>query len=373
MGGPTNDMPRSEAMPAERRGDRRTGPSPLWLGLWCVALLAVAYPLIADRTQAPLAVFAIPILITAALGSWVHAAIVGAAAFGVAFIEGALDDDIDGPALTARMVIIGVTAGIGILVAVERGSRQRSFDESNARVLLLDTLQDSLVPVPIPPPGFVVSVKYEPGDDRLLLGGDFFDAIALPNGALGYIIGDVCGQGPRAAAFGAAVRSGWKTLATVAPDEPLRWVQGLDDAFFRLGRHADTYVTLNTGLVQLDPERRWHFVSAGHPWPILVADHASRMVEPAVGPPLGLGIRTGWQESHQAFPNQATLLLYTDGLTESAHRTVGTQSRDGERRLLDYLDRTGSDFDIGALLDELGPNGFEDDVAVIAIEPPIGC
>jgi hypothetical protein len=356
-------------MPADLRRTRRGASSPLWLGLWCVAILAVAYPLIADRTQAPLAVFVIPILITSALGSWDQAALVGAAASGIALLEGLLDGDLDGAALAARMAIIVITAGIGILVAAERGRRQRSFDDSNARVLLLDTLQDSLVPVPIPPPGVVVSVKYLPGDDRLVLGGDFFDAIVLPNGALGYIIGDVCGQGARAAAFGAAVRSGWKTLATVSPDDPMQWVQGLDDSFFRLGRHADTYVTLNTGVVHLDGERRWRFVSAGHPWPIVVTDHASKMVEPAVGPPLGVGFRSAWRESDQALPNDdATLLLYTDGLTESAHPVGGARrTHDGEGRLLDYLRRSGRRFDIGALLDELGPSGYEDDVAVIAI------
>jgi hypothetical protein len=354
------------------RAVRRTAAgavSPLMLGVWGVAILAVVYPIVADRTLQPLALFVIPVLITSALGTWLETATVGAVAFTVSLVEGLLQDKLDPAALVARMVTIGVTVGVAMLVAFERERRQRTIDESHSRGLLLDTLQDSLVPVPIPPPGIVVRVRYIPGDDRLLLGGDFFDAIALPNGALGYIIGDVCGQGPRAAAFGAALRSGWKTLATVNPDEPLGWVHGLDDSFFRLGRHADTYVTLNTGLVERGG-RRWRFVSAGHPWPIILGTDTPSMVHPFVGPPLGLGFRSGWKESDQALGDDAVLLLYTDGLIENP-LPGDPQRRDGERRLLDCLSRRAT-FDMDSMLRELGPDGFEDDVAVMAVTATSG-
>jgi len=354
------------------RAVRRTAAgaaSPLMLGLWSVAILAVVYPIVADWTLQPLAVFVIPILITSALGSWRQTATVGGLSFTVALVEGLLQDALDAAALGARLVTIGVTVGAAMLVTFERERRQRVIDESHARGLLLDTLQDSLVPVPIPPPGMMVRVRYLPGDDRMLLGGDFFDAIALPNGALGYIIGDVCGQGPRAAAFGAALRSGWKTLATVNPDEPLGWVRGLDDSFFRLGRHSDTYATLNTGLIE-GGGRRWRFVSAGHPWPILLGNGTPSMVEPCVGPPLGLGVRSGWKESEQALGDDAVLLLYTDGLTENP-LPGEPRRRDGERRLLDSLNRAGT-FDIDSMLRDLGPDGFQDDVAVMAVSTTSG-
>jgi hypothetical protein len=197
--------------------------SPLLLGLSGLAILAVLYPLWADSTQQPLAVFVIPLLVTATLGSWRQTAIVGVAVVTVSLVEGLLQDELDTAGLVARMTIIGVMTCAAIIGAFERERRQRVIDESHSRRLVLDTLQDSLVPAPIPPSTGTVRVRYLPGDERLLLGGDFFDAIALPNGALGYIIGDVCGHGPRAAAFGAAVRSGWKTLATVCPDRPLQW------------------------------------------------------------------------------------------------------------------------------------------------------
>jgi hypothetical protein len=350
-----------------RVGESSAPPStwfarPLVLGLGGVLLLGVVYPLVDGPTQQPLGIFVIPILITCALGTWVETLVVCLAALGVALVEAAVQGDFDTTGLAARLSIMAMCGLVAIVVAFERGRRELIVEETVSRGLLLDLFQDSLVPEPIPPPGVTVETRYLPGDERLQLGGDFFDAIRLPNGSLGYIIGDVCGQGPRAAAFGASVRSGWKTLAMTAPDDPLHWVEGLDEAFFRLGRHTDTFVTLNTGLIDLDHERRWWFVSAGHPWPVLLCDGVE-VVEPHVGPPLGIGIVSAWQQTERVFPKGGVVMLYTDGLIENAssHGSRG----DGERRLLEHLRKSG--LDIEELLRAFGPEGFDDDVAVLTI------
>lgn len=333
------------------------------LGCVSVVILLLAYAVLAESTQRPLTIFLIPILITAALGSWRDTVAVGAVATAAAVVAGSLHDNWNWAGLSARLVIMAVGWAVAVAVAFERHRRQQVIERSRKRSLLLDVFQDSLVPAPIPPAGVTVSTRYIPGDDRLLLGGDFFDAIRLPNGSLGYIIGDVCGQGARAAALGAAVRSGWKTLATTAPDEPLRWVTGLDDTFFRLGRHTDAFVTLNTGVVELGDTRLWRFVSAGHPWPVVIGDRV-HVVEPVVGPPLGAGQHEAWAETSLDVVGDTTILMYTDGLIENA--APGERRRnDGEGRLVDYLER--HPFDLEHLLARFGPEGFDDDVAVVAI------
>jgi serine phosphatase RsbU (regulator of sigma subunit) len=331
---------------------------------WCgVAALAVVYPFLAEPTQHPLAIFVIPVLVTSALGAWIDTVSVGAGALAAAALVGVLSDDLETAGLISRLSIIAVCWGVAVAVAFERDRRRQIVEDSLSQTLLLDMFQDSLVPTPIPPVGVAVTTRYIPGDERMLLGGDFFDAIRLPDGSLGYIIGDVCGQGPRAAAFGAAVRSGWKTLATAWPNEPLRWVEGLDETFFRLGRHADTFVTLNTGIITLGGQRRWTFVSAGHPWPVMVGSRVAT-VEPRVGPPLGAGMHAAWDETHIPLVDGATILLYTDGLIENAASGQG-RTNDGGARLVQYLDRAA--FDIDDLLTHFGPTGFDDDVAIMTI------
>jgi sigma-B regulation protein RsbU (phosphoserine phosphatase) len=137
-----------------------------------------------------------------------------------------------------------------------------------------------------------------------------------------------------------------------------------------LGRHDDTYVTLNTGVIDFDA-LDWRFVSAGHPWPIIVTEDAVTMVSPRVGPPIGVGIRSGWSESQQRLPDPSRVLLYTDGLTDNA-APGARRNHNGEQRLLDYLDRTRTDFDLDTLLLEFGPNGYYDDVAVMAVATTTG-
>jgi hypothetical protein len=100
------------------------------LGLWGVALLAVVYPLGAASTQQPLAIFVIPLLLTATVGSWRQTAIVGVVAFLVALVEGLAQEGLDTAGLAARMTIIGVTACAGIVGAFERERRQQVIDDS---------------------------------------------------------------------------------------------------------------------------------------------------------------------------------------------------------------------------------------------------
>jgi serine phosphatase RsbU (regulator of sigma subunit) len=342
---------------------RPADANPLVVGLVVVGVLAVLYPLLADRTQHPLAIFVVPIVLAAALGTGRQTAMVAGAAFAIALLEGALEPDLDTSGLLARLFIVVTTAVVGIAVAVQRGRRQQAIDEAHARALLVEAFQSSLTPAPAPPADVSVQVRFRPGDERLRLGGDFVDAIRLPTGQLGYVIGDVCGHGPLAAGFGAAVRSAWKALATVEPNDPVAWVDGLEATFFRLGRHAGTFVTLNTGVLDV-AARRLRFVSAGHPWPLLIGDTAE-VVSPHVGPPLGVELAGRWQLSEVCVPADATVLLYTDGLTEN--RMPGGGRAEDEQPLVEYVSRHGRFVDLDELLRHFGPNGFDDDVAVLTL------
>jgi serine phosphatase RsbU (regulator of sigma subunit) len=121
-------------------------------------------------------------------------------------------------------------------------------------------------------------------------------------------------------------------------------------------------VTLNTGFVDLE-SRHWCFVSAGHPWPVLIEDGV-RVVKPNVGPPIGIGISSAWEPTHAALPLDSLILLYTDGLIENG-TPAHPRDNNGDERLLAHLQRSALDID--DLLLTFGPNGFDDDVAIMTI------
>ena len=326
------------------------------IGLGCIAVL---YPIIAERTAHPLAVFVLPILIVAALATPRAVGLVGGLSILIALVEGAATSDLGRTPLAARVIIIVATAVAGVVVAKIRLERERSLREADRTAELMDTFQRVLVPRPSPPPGFVVETRYVPGEERLMLGGDFIDALDLPDGSLGFIVGDVCGNGPDAAALGAAIRAGWKTIATHLVDAPATWVRVMDEAFFGHGRH-DTYATVCTGRVTV--AGRLQFVSCGHPWPIAVG-RQPEVIRPCVGRPLGVRhVELDVAVTDFELPADARVLIYTDGLIENRLR----RSTASETELLDHL-RGNPSLDLDALLEHFGPEGFSDDVAVMRI------
>jgi hypothetical protein len=339
----------------------------LRLGLVLVAVLGILYLAIGSWADNPLAVFVLAPLVVATVGSPRHTLLVGAVALVVGGAVTAVVGGLDGAAVTIRLVIVALGTVFGAATSEIRRRHRTALVDASSTAALLHAFQRRLVPMPYSPAGVAVDERYRPGEQRMELGGDFLDAITLPDGALGFIIGDVSGHGPDEAAFGVAVRAGWKGIAVVEPDDPARWLTGLDVAFFADGRF-DGFVTALAG--RIDPRtRRATIVSAGHCWPIIVGPNV-RMVEMVSGPPLGLGMSTPRRTFDIEFGPHEALLAYTDGLTEN-HRPDGSGERWGEDALLSWLRRQPGQpkTDLDALLAEFGPAGFVDDVAVVLFTP----
>ncbi|MCU1345703.1 MAG: protein serine/threonine phosphatase [Acidimicrobiia bacterium] len=326
-----------------------------------VAATTIAFPVMAARTQHPLSIFVVPILAVAALGGWRDTLLVGAAASLIAALEGALDSGIDGPALAARLGIVLTAYVLAVVVAAERERRDRQLAQARSAQVVIAAFQSSLAPTPIPPPGVVVQTRYCPGEDRLQLGGDFYDVITLPGGHVGYIIGDVCGHGPEAAALGSAIRAGWKTIATHSPTEPETWARILHTSFFGLGRRTG-FATVNTGYLDR-VSHTLHYVSAGHPSPVVI-DQSPHPAPTVACPPIGVEANRSYRRSTLELPIGTTLFLYTDGLTEN--RVDGVRLSDGEAELVRFL-AEAKPFDPDRLLERFGPHGYNDDVAVLTI------
>ncbi|WDV32701.1 serine/threonine-protein phosphatase [Streptomyces sp. AD16] len=136
--------------------------------------------------------------------------------------------------------------------------------------------------------------SYVPAEAGAEIGGDWFDAIALPSLRTGLVVGDVFGSGLHATATMGRLRTAVQTLADLelAPDEVLTQ---LDTLVARLAAeaepgHRDTVGA--TCLVALhDPvTRRCVMASAGHPPPILALPGGpAEPVDLQPGPPLGVG------------------------------------------------------------------------------------
>jgi serine phosphatase RsbU (regulator of sigma subunit) len=180
-------------------------------------------------------------------------------------------------------------------------------------------LQRSLLPArPATCDGLDVAVRYVPGS-QAGVGGDWYDVFALPTGHVGITIGDVTGNGLRAAVVMGRIRSALRAYA-IDSDDPADVLTRLDRKIqmFEPGAMATVLYAV------IEPSRETMTVSvAGHPPPVLAeVDQPTRLVDITVDLPLGAYPNAPRHTTDVNLPAGATLFLYTDGLIERRDRPL---------------------------------------------------
>jgi PAS domain S-box-containing protein len=230
-------------------------------------------------------------------------------------------------------------------------------------------LQAALLPSLAPQhENLTLVARSRPGEHRLMLGGDFYDAADLDDGSVAVVIGDVSGHGPQAAALGANLRAAWHMLvrAGSSPEATLELLDGMVTA----ERTSDEFfATVAAGWIGAD-RRSVRLVSAGHPWPLLL-DPVEQVSSGVTGPPLGASAGGGWPVLDLVLEPRRALLFYTDGLIEE-RMADGSGRRLGLDGLITLLAGCRSDEGgIDALLGAIGPT-FADDMALLLVCPRAG-
>ena len=242
-----------------------------------------------------------------------------------------------------------------VAAAVERSLHDA--ERAAARVL-----QRSLLPASPPDiPGFRLATRYV-ASEYAGVGGDWYDAFALPSGQFWVVIGDVGGHGLHAAVIMGRLRS---TLRSYALEGwPPERVLALTDRKFQ---HFEVGTTATVFSAAFSPPfDRCRVASAGHPPPVLATPgERSRFVdlEPA---PL-LGAVENLQPSTTTVPmaRNAVLVLYTDGLVERRDQVLDA----GLERLRATVWPDDPEMVCRRVMDSLiGRSVPEDDVAMLAIQ-----
>ena len=181
------------------------------------------------------------------------------------------------------------------------------------------TLQRSLLPAGLPVlPQVRLAARYVVAGQELAAGGDWFDAVPLPDGRVAVVVGDVVGHGAAASAAMGRLRAvGANALA--GGRDVLGTLAELDRF---AGRERATRAT-TVCVAVLDPRTGdLEVAAAAHPPPLVVtAEGAPRWVEVAAGAPLGTGAGAPSVTADRLGPGDV-LVLYTDGLVERSGRTL---------------------------------------------------
>jgi serine phosphatase RsbU (regulator of sigma subunit) len=214
------------------------------------------------------------------------------------------------------------------------GRAQREQSASDLQHLGL-RLQQSLLPRLIAPARGRLVALYEPGERRMLVGGDFFDAYESPEGTLSLLIGDVSGHGPEAAAFATGLRAAWRALLLTGT-RPERVLQALNLVALSERPDLELFATVCSCWIDAS-SRELVWLSAGHPAPVIVAGTAHQ-ARGTIGLPLGIDPDAAWTPNHTTVPAGGNVMLFTDGLVEG-RAEPGSSERFGTERLFRLLER----------------------------------
>lgn len=164
------------------------------------------------------------------------------------------------------------------------------------------------------------------------VGGDYYDFLALGEGRLGLLIGDVSGKGMAAALLMANLQANVRSQSSMAAEHPECMLAAVNELFFA-NSNGGSYATLFFAEYE-EESRLLRYANCGHlPGLVLRADGSLLRLE-STGRPLGMF--ESWDCSMREFQSQSgdILLLYTDGVTESFNE-VGEEF--GEARLVAAL------------------------------------
>ncbi|MFD4762831.1 PP2C family protein-serine/threonine phosphatase [Streptomyces sp. NPDC058439] len=257
-------------------------------------------------------------------------------------------------------VILALAGTAGVAIENARLYQQVRHSAEQFQRLLLPRLPD-LHP-------FTAGAVYRPASAPAALGGDWYDAMLLPDGACVALIGDVVGHDMLAAANMSQIRSMLRALCHDGRTAPSTVLTRLDRILASLGEVPFTTVLV----ARLEPVGggwQLHWSSAGHPSPLLLLpDGRVRYLETDPGVPLGVAPELPRPDHCQVLPVDSTVVLYTDGLVEFPGRPLDQG--------LDALAVTASQHagrppeELCRALADHHPSDGHDDLAVIALRTP---
>jgi PAS domain S-box-containing protein len=202
-----------------------------------------------------------------------------------------------------------------LALAAERAAlaiqRMRLFEREH---VIARELQRSLLPEALPVlPGVQTAARYLPGGAGTEVGGDWYDAVALPTGKLLLVVGDVAGRGIGAASTMGQLRSAVRSYALLESD-PATLLNRLNR--FQFSMAWDDMVTVL--LAVIDPsEAKVEYATAGHPPPLVVGPGGeAAYLLGGRGAPLGALERAPYTTATAELEPGSTLFVYTDGLIE---------------------------------------------------------
>jgi serine phosphatase RsbU (regulator of sigma subunit) len=238
----------------------------------------------------------------------------------------------------------------------------------------IEGLETTLHPAELPSvPGAKLAALYRPAAGPLRVGGDFYDVHPRSDGTMLFVLGDVCGNGPEAAALTGSIRHALAALHLVER-EPHKLMDLVNQMLLATGRSRFASLVVGSMTTRGAGSMRLALGSGGHPCPLVL--RRGGQVEEIIIPGMLVGVTAAAKFGQETIElNRGDIcLLYTDGITEARGGPTGDEMF-GEARLNELLaccagkpiDTILADIN-AAVAEWLGGNDH-DDIALLAVQP----
>lgn len=253
-------------------------------------------------------------------------------------------------------------------VAIDIHETAQAHEQRSKDTHISQALQSGMKNVLQKVDGIYAEGLYSSATAAALVGGDFYDLIALPNRRACVILGDVSGKGVEAASVSAAVKTALGAYAWEG-QTPARMVRLLNDFLLGFSR-LETFATLFVGMIDLT-HGQLTYCSAGHPPAIFLhADtHEMQSLDEQSGV-VGAFKGMTYHDGHVNIKVGDGLLLYTDGVTEARSTSGAFFAETGLHDAVMEERAGGIEGLTGRLLERLDAftgRSLEDDVAMVAL------
>lgn len=163
----------------------------------------------------------------------------------------------------------------------------RRTESADAQRQVAADLQHRLLPVVPELPGLDAAWRYQAATSHTMVGGDWYDAVVLPDGRVALFVGDVSGHSPEAASLMGEVRFTTRGLLRAGVTQPGDLLDQLDGCLLTDHRPGEAMVTMC--MLVIDPDGTVHYSSAGHPSPVICrADGSTSVLDGASSRLMGM-------------------------------------------------------------------------------------
>ena len=283
-----------------------------------------------------------------------------------------------------------VRSVIESVVQAVRAEREQAMAERlRGEIESVRRLQRSIIPERLrAPQGYHVVGRYEPsqvtvmgGQPVTMAGGDYYDALPLPDGRLAMLVADASGHGMKACLSIMSMHTLLRLLREGHHHNTAHFVAEVNRELCKQALIGDDGGFITLLYAVLDPtSHRVEWTTAGHPLPLLQRLSSGEVEDIAglevAGLPLGVMPEAEYESVTTPLPPGSRLLMTTDGLAEAfaADEPSGHHEFGREGLVQTLLDHRSDDLE--TVLGELfarshrhaGSGGRHDDASVLLLE-----